>query len=308
MTTVADQLFQFGGAPVGVPMVQNATYLFVDGVSGVDGNSGLSPTRALATIQAAVDKAEDNVLGKVVICIAPDPDGYAETVTISRPTTGAAMLIYGMGPRGSVFIDPSTEDAGGMVCHRDDVTLFNVGVAAEDETSAVALTVTGSRFRAYQSKIEGGAIQVQIGPGTIAQEAAGTRGVGADSLFDDCEICWGTNGVKFLATDYGAVTQQRFRRCLFHNLTASSFEEGNSGGSADIQFRNVWVEDCTFSPAEDGTEPTKYFSLNDNNANTGVATGNRFTVALNSGKNLVSTALIWTGNLHPAGLSTTQPS
>lgn len=308
MTTFADQLFQFGGAAVGLPVLQGATYLFVDGVNGANGNPGTA-AKPFATIQAAVDKAEDNILGKVVIGIAPDPDGYAETVTISRPTTGAAMMLIGLGPRGSVFIEPSTEDAAGMVCHRDDVTLINVGVAAEDETSAAALTVTGSRFRAYGCKFEGGADQVIIGPGTIAQEAAGTHGTGADGLFEDCEFCWGTDGLIVQGTDYGGCTQLYLRNCHFHNLTAKHITENvGSGGSAAVTFFNFVIKDCIFDDLEDGTAPTNYIDLNANNANTGVVAGCWFPTAINSGLNLVSTAMHWVSNFHTGGVSTAQPS
>lgn len=306
MSTFADQLFQFGGSPVGVPVLQGATYFFVDSTNGQDGNPGTA-ARPFATIQAAVDKAEDNVLGKVVIGIAPG--AYDETVTISRPETGAAMMLIGLGPRGSVYIEPSTEDAVGMVCDRDDVTLFNVGVAAEDDTSATALTVTGSRFRAYQCKFEGGANQVVIGPGTVAQEAAGTKGNGADGLFEDCEFCWGTNGLIVQCTDYGGVTQLYLRDCHFHNLATKHITEVvGSGGAAAVTFFNFVVRNCIFDDLEDGTAPTNYIDLNANNANTGVVAGCQFPTAINSGLNLVSTAMHWVSNFHTGGVSTAQPS
>lgn len=236
------------------------------------------------------------------------PGAYDEAV-ITIPATVSNVGVVGLGGRGAAFIEPSTEDQAGMIVHADDCTLINVGVAAEDETSAVALTVTGARFRAFGCKIEGGATQVLIGPGTDAQVTAGTRGTGADSLFDDCEICWGTKGIVLQGTDYGACTQTYIRNCRFHDLTAESIGENvGSGGSAAVTFFGLNVRDCTFEDAEDGTAPTKYISLNADNANAGQVSGCTFPTAINSGKNLVSTAVHWISNYHTGGVSTGQPS
>lgn len=304
MTKVGDMFFHMGGVPAsGVVPINVGSYLFVDSTNGSDGNRGVSLNRAFATIQKAVDLATRGT----TIVVAPGQ--YDETVTISRTSAHSNMTIMGMGGRGAAYIEPSTEDTAGMVCHADDVTLINLGIAAEDETSAAALTVTGSRFRAYNCKIEGGADQLIIGPGTVAQEAAGTHGVGADALFRDCEFCWGTDGVVLTCTDYGGVTQHRYERCRFHNLTAKHFTEAvGSGGSAAVTFFNIVIVDCDFDDLEDGTAPTNYIDLNGNNANTGVVTRCSFPTAINSGLNLVSTAVHWVSNFHTGGVSTGQPS
>lgn len=281
--------------------------LWVDQARGSDGHSGTASDLAFDTIQAAVDAAirGDNIL------IAPGQ--YDETVTIGRTDAQGNALnnltIIGLGGRGAAFIEPSTEDANGLVCHADDVSIFNLGIAGEDETSAVALTVTGARFRAFSCKIEGGADQLVIGPGTDAQVTAGTRGTGADFLFQDCEFCWGTDGIVLTCTDYGAVTNGRFERCRFHNLTAKHVTEAvGSGGSASVAFRNITIVDCDFDNLEDGTAPTNYIDLNGDNANTGIVTRCSFPTAINSGLNLVSTAVHWVSNFHTGGISTAQPS
>lgn len=276
--------------------LQGRTFLRVNGADGSN-NPRRGKNRAYQTIQAAVDDAEPGS----AILVSPGP--YDETVTIG-PSHNQIVLV-GMGGRGAAFIEPSTEDAGGMVCHAADVSLVNLGVAGEDATSAVALTVTGARFRALNCKFEGGLTQLTLGPGTDAQITAGTHGDGADAFFDDCEFCWGVNGVILKASDYGAVTQARFRGNKFYNLSAASFEE--SGGTASIRFRDLVIEKNIFLPNE-GVAPTKYISLNDDNTNDGIVVDNVFVTALNSGLNLVSTKLLWAGNRHPAGLSTTQPS
>lgn len=276
--------------------LQGRTFLRVNGADGSD-NPRRGKNRAYQSLQAAVN---DAIPGSAILVA---PGAYDETVTIG-PSHNQIVLV-GMGGRGAAFVEPSTEDAGGMVCNADDVSLVNLGVAGEDATSAVALTVTGARFRAVGCKFEGGLTQVTLGPGTDAQITAGTHGDGADAFFDDCEFCWGANGVILKASDYGAVTQARFRGSKFYNLSAAAFEE--SGGTASIRFRDLMIEGNRFLPNE-GAAPTKYISLNDDNGNDGIVVDNVFVTALNSGLNLVSTKLLWAGNRHPAGLSTGQPS
>lgn len=283
---------------------------YVDPVNGGDGLSGgKSPDSAFATIGYTLGFVQ---AGDAVFLLPGQYDEAVITVPRTDSLSGAALnnlFFIGLGGRGAAFIEPSTEDQAGMIVHADDVTLINVGVAAEDETSAVALTVTGARFRAYGCKIEGGASQVIIGPGTDAQVTAGTRGKGADSLFEDCEICWGTEGIVLQGTDYGGCTQTYIRNCRFHDLTAESVGENvGSGGSAAVTFFGLNLRDNIFELDEAGAAPTKWVSLNANNANSGIAAGNQFPTALNSGKNLVSTKVLWTGNFHTGGLSTTQPS
>jgi len=274
---------------------------WADSTNGSDNADGRSQSTPFATIGQAVSKSSAG--GFILVA----PGQYDETVTIARALSN--LTIIGMGGRGAAFIEPSTEDAGGMLVDSDDFTLVNLGVAGEDETSAVALTVTGSRFRAYGCKFEGGLRQVLIGPGTVAQEAADTKGRGGDSLFDDCEICWGTEGIVLQGTDFGGCTQIYIRNCRFHDLTAESVGEAiGSGGSAAVTFFGLNLRNCVFELDEAGAPATKWVSLNVNNANSGIVAGCQFPTAVNSGLNLVSTKVIWVGNFHTGGISTGQPS
>lgn len=296
--------------PIGGAMGGNAfgRVRFVDSTNGSDSHSGTSITDAFATIQKAIDTARR---GDTII-IAPGQ--YDETVTIGRTDENDDalnnLMLIGCGGRGATFIEPSTEDAGGLVCHADDVTLINLGVAAEDETAGnYALHSSGARLRAYMCKIEGGEQQIRIGPGTVAQEAAGTHGDAGDCFFYDCEIAWGTDGIVLVCTDFGAVTQLRFEKCRSHNITGKHItEEVGSGGSASVMFRNLSIVGWTFDDAEGGAAPTNYILLNGDNGNDGIVTDCSFPTAINSGLNLVSTALHWISNRHTGGISTGQPS
>lgn len=98
MTTVADQLAQYGGAPVGMTPrfagLWSGRCFFVDGTNGLDGNSGLSPARALQTLATAISKAGTND----TIYIKPLAVGtrYTENVTVPV-STHAGLSIIGTG-------------------------------------------------------------------------------------------------------------------------------------------------------------------------------------------------------------------
>jgi len=261
--------------------------------SNLDGENWES---AFTTVQDAIDQASDYD----TIHIAPGE--YDEAVTIARAKDNLTLI--GEGGRGSVFIAPSTTNATALTQEADDVTIINVG--CDGDGTGDGLLNRGRRFRAFASKIEGGTIGLRMTLGTDAQITALTHGKGDDCWIVDCEVCWNTKGVQLIATDYGAVTQARFRGCTFHDNTAADFEE--SGGSVDIRYRDLDIGACHFLRQEDGTEPTAYILLNDDNGNKGVVWGCTFPSALDGGKNLVSTGLIWAGNFHTGGISTTQPS
>lgn len=248
------------------------------------------------TIQAALDSA---VAGDTIYV---QPGEYVEAVTVARAKS--KLTIVGLGGRGAVYIAPTTTNATALTILADDVTLINIG--CDGDGTGSGLVNYGSRTRAYGCKIEGGTNGLKATLATDAQHTAATHGTGADCLFDDCEFAWNTNGVLLAATDYGAVTQIRFKDCRFHNNSAAAFEE--SGGTASIRYRNLLIDGCVFERLEDGTEPTAYVLLNDDNGNKGVVTGCSFPSAINGGKNLVSTGLLWVSNRHTGGVSTGQPS
>jgi len=84
MTTFGDRLFELGGVPVTGGNAQSHPVFgkvwFVDGTNGSDSNDGLTPTRAFATIQAAVTEqiANTTSLGDIIYVF---PGSYAESVT-----------------------------------------------------------------------------------------------------------------------------------------------------------------------------------------------------------------------------------
>jgi hypothetical protein len=255
-----------------------------------------SRTQPFALPSLAVNAAE---AGDTIFIF---PGEYDEALVI--PRTKSNLLIVGRANLGSVVIAPSTSNATAVTILADDVTIVNVGMDG-DGTGSGCVNY-GRRTRLMGCKIEGGTIGLKMTLGTVAQIAADSHGKGDDTWVVDCEIAWNTKGVELVASDYGAVTQARFRGCTFHDNSDADFEE--SGGSVDIRYRGLDLDRCYFERLEDGTEPAKYLSLNDDNGNTGVVHGCSFPSALAGGKNLVSTGLKWIGNYHTDGISTGQPS
>lgn len=284
---------ELGGGQLLVPP---GTVWFVD-PAGSNSNDGRSWDFPFLTVAKALTVASAGDT------IALAPGDYSEAaLTIARALRG--LTIIGHSGRGGSAIATSTSNGTCLTNLANDVTLINVGLAGDG--TGGGLTNYGDRLRCYGCKIEGGTWPLILTLGTVAQIAALTHGKGADVLIDDCEFCWADNAVRLVATDYGAVTQAEFRNCKFHNQTASCFEE--SGGTVSIRFRNLKIIDCIFDDQEGGAPPTKYISLNDDNGNDGIVTGCRFPTAINSGLNLVSTALHWIGNYHTGGIAAAQPS
>lgn len=275
--------------------VRPGTAWFV-ATDGSDANEGRNWSEPFLTVQKAVNSAAAGD------SISIGPGSYNEEVTIGA--TKSKLTLVGFGNRGAAFIAPATGNKTALTNHADDVTVVNVGLDGEGTGSG--LLNTGARFRAYACKIEGGAVACKMTLGTVAQIAALTHGKGADCLLDDCEICWTTKGLEIVASDYGAMTQLMVRRCKFHNNSTAHFEE--SGGTASIRFRNLEISDCVFDDDEGGAAPTNFLLLNDDNGNDGIVTRCSFPTAINSAKNLVSTALHWVCNYHTGGISTGQPS
>lgn len=97
MTTFADGLYEYGGVPVGGARFSSpwATHYFVDGDSGNDGNTGLTPARAFKTIQKAVTIST----GGDVIYIKPK--SYTLGTGFARYSEDVSVTLGGSGGSGA---------------------------------------------------------------------------------------------------------------------------------------------------------------------------------------------------------------
>jgi hypothetical protein len=256
------------------------------------------------SIQSAVNQS---VPGTIIVVA---PGSYNETVTIPR---GAGPLtIVAANGRNTAAIAPSTTNANALVNNSNDVTLLNMGLAANG--TGKAFVNTGSQVRLLGCKLEnddGTGECAQLTLNTVVEHNATPRiyGNGADVRFEGCEFAWAADGIELVCTDWGAVTELQVVNCWFHDLDGKHiYETVGSGGSAGVMYASILLQNNVHSKDEAGTAPTDYILLNGDNANTGLMTGCVFPQVLAGGKVLLSTALICVGCFFIAGLSTTQPS
>ena len=257
------------------------------------------------TIQAAVN-ACSGARNEVIFV---SPGDYDEAVTIAVGKTW--LTLVGLGGRGSVFIT-RTGATTNLTNNAEGTTLFNITLEGDETSGSIGLLNRGKRLRYIVGRILNVETCARFTLGTPTEVTAGTFSDGSDTLCEDVEFSWATNGVQLVGVedtvgggDFGT-TQNYFRRCVFHNCTAYSIGENPS--DVTQSFRDLEVSKCTFRRVEAGTEPTAYILLNDDNANSGIVEDCAFPTALAGGKNLVSTALIWTSNKHTGGISNGQPS
>lgn len=212
------------------------------------------------------------------------PGSYDEAVTI----TASNITIVGCGNRGTVAVVPSTSNATaikiqGTATRTQDVTLINIG--AETNGTGIGLHILGNtrRIRVYGGKLEGGTDAVKV-------ESDATGSVG-DCSFQDCEICWATNGVHLTSSGGGdPVTQVLFKGNRFHNIVTDCIK------NVTVHAANVWVDQNVFDNQEDGTEPTQFIDLAVANT-TGYVSRNVFaTTVFSTAKFGIATGVLFTDN------------
>ena len=148
MTTVSDGLFQYGGAPVGLPIAIGSAgvgrVFFVDPTNGADGNDGKSPTRPLATIARAYALANSNYNDTIVLSAnashAVDSGGL--TVAKNRVNFISADFHGRVVQQGAkVQANSSTDTAAFVIKNTGTRNTFSGIKFIQTSTDAAALTV-----------------------------------------------------------------------------------------------------------------------------------------------------------------------
>lgn len=231
------------------------------------------------------------------------PQAFEEgDLVIPATLTGITLIGVGNDPfsgRGAAFIEPQDAGQEGLNVLADDVTLINVGVASDAAGSyslkVGAAAVDVARFRAFRCKFEGN--EAASPAGQVLLQGTG------DTLFDDCEFCWGVNGIIGDANNNGFPTQTRIKNSLFHNLTTVHI-----GIAAGDHFVDLWLENNVHARDESGVAPTDFILLSDN-ANTGLITGCKFAHATNDAAVItIGSGLLYLANATEAGWSTARPA
>jgi hypothetical protein len=236
MSTFPDGLFQYGGAPVGLPFFpalrKGAKVFFVDPVIGSDSASGLKPEAALDTVGAAFAKTTDKA-GDVVILL-----GDGSTTGTSRDaaivwdhsnTHLIGVTAPGLNKRARIAPPSASTDVGdyspyitlsGSGCIFANFSLFQGN--SEDGASSIGILVSGSQNYLYNVDILNGAAANQGDEACFNLQITGSENV--------VERC-------FIGTD--------------------TYSRGNNAVSANVKFggaRNV-IKDSILSMYADDTEP-----------------------------------------------------
>ncbi|KKU98308.1 MAG: hypothetical protein UY28_C0004G0046 [Candidatus Amesbacteria bacterium GW2011_GWB1_48_13] len=282
---------------------------FVD-PTGSNSNPGTVEDLPVLTLTKAIALCT----GGIGETIYMKPGDYTEQVVI--PVAKSNITIVGLGNKGSIFIE-GTGATTILTNNAEGTTLVNITLEGDETVGSLGLLNRGKRLRYRSGRILNVATCAKFTLGTPTEVDAGIYSDGSDTLCDDVEFSWATDGVDLVGVtdlvnpgDFGT-TQNYFRRCQFHNLSNSSFKETPLGGATQ-SFRDLEILDCIFKALEAGTLPTAFVLLNGDNANSGIVSGCRFPTALltagGAGKSVVSTKLYWTGNYHTGGISNAQPT
>jgi hypothetical protein len=235
MTTFGDQVYQFGGAPVGGIMTDGLTF-FVDPSSGSDTNTGRKPDKAFATLQKAIDSCTDN-RGDVIVRL-PGSETTSATinmnkagVTIISDVTGSGFIGYGTNPliAEKFATYPSVALSGPTMIVSQPCALVGLEFVGRNTTSGY--TDTG---------VDSGAAVVFIG------EGGGY--LGGFSLIKNCRFTdwWGNDyGIEFAAGAYNLI-----ENCTFDGYAAGVYVRSTASNNPT----NIIIRDSEFLNCVNGIE------------------------------------------------------
>jgi hypothetical protein len=266
MTTFGDQVFEFGGAPVGSGRFSSpwATHYFVDFDNGSASNGGLRPDDALKTIQAAVTLAS----GGDVIYIAPRAyqlgqgfRRYVEDITITQGgtagsgnvDTNANLSIIGVTQRQypsdmlGVRTKYATAAHGGWNIESPGTHIEGIGHFAEDaDTYAIYFESDG----ATRSKGFDGASLYKV---MVKGKGVRFNGGGGDMSIINCKFQCKFNGTGTplleLIGSAGAVNRLSVIGCDFIGGNANNYATAPVTGAAPVT--SFVMRDCHFSQDPD---------------------------------------------------------
>ena len=260
MTTVSDQLFQFGGAPVGISNFTRVIHCKPG--TGNDGNDGLTPVTAVKTLVEAhrLLKADKN---EAVFMYAEDnsasgtTDYQSATLTWSKDGTHLVGLnsLGFMGQR-SRIAQLSTATAVTILVNitASNCSWHNIHVfqGVNDADSLIAVQITGERNLFQNCHFAG------IGNNT--QDVSGARSLklnaAAEILFKHCTIGLDTISRDTVPSEMefvSAVTRVVFEDCLFPTMSGAAgftWLKADTSGAID---RFVIFKDCLFINAVNST-------------------------------------------------------
>jgi hypothetical protein len=311
MTTFGDQVFEYGGAPVGSGRFSSpwATHWFVDFDNGSASNGGKRPDDAYKTIQAAVTAST----GGDVIYIAPRQyqlgqgfRRYVEDITVTQGgtagsgnvATNANKSLIGITQRQypsdmvGVRTKYSTAGHGGWNIEAPGTHLENIGVFAEDATTyAIFFESDG----ATRSKGWDGCSMYKV---MVKGKEVRFSGGGGDVSIVNCKFQCKYDGTGTpqlnLIGSAGTVNRMSVISCDFIGGNANNYATAPVTGAAPVT--SFVMRDCHFSQDPDSGDFINFAGI----SNSGVVTNCFFGSESLAAK--LGTLTSGSSGIHSAGL------
>ena len=243
MTTFGDQVYQFGGVPVGSgmlpPMGTGSKAFFVHGSLGLDGNSGLRPSEPVKTLTQAYALCTDGA-GDVVYIMN---DGTTAATVRDVALTWAKDNCHIVG-----LCAPT------LVNQRSRISTVSSSTDVDAYTPYLTLSASGcsiSNLSWFQGNSEDGKASV------------GIKVTGSRNYFNNVGMITGAHANQGDEASYQLQvtgSENTFINCYIGQDTAAA---GNNAAYANLRFgsgaddeatRNVF-RDCIFPMFADDTEP-----------------------------------------------------
>jgi hypothetical protein len=251
-------------AIAGVPFSKNAKYYFVDVANGSDGNSGFSPSEALASLEAAYAKTVANQHDTIFYIASSSGNNLAAAVTWSKNYThliGVAAPTR-VAQRARIFQTSTLTGASPLLtisatgCIFKNFYIFQ-GVA--DATSLINVSVTGGRNYFENVHFAGGGHATQAINGGASLHLNGAE----ENTFVNCTI--GVDTIDAATGMMGILFDGEAHRNIFENCTVR-MRAGNGGAgfveivdATGIDRDNTFI-DCLFLN-NSGTDMTSGFVI-----------------------------------------------
>ena len=201
-----------------MPEVSEDLTLYVDGATGDDGNTGLSPSTALQTVQAAVDKLPKIVRDDVDVVIDIADGVYRELVTISGIRTGRSSRVTLLGDETTTATTAAAPSVR-ITASDDDVSRDRAHCLQIWDSDAIGLT--GIQF------------DLSTIHGVSALDHSRVYVIGCH--FTDCGNTGFSYGLSVSNASFGNVTYSRFDSNFYGGALVSS---NGTLGLADCLYTN----------------------------------------------------------------------
>ncbi len=256
------------GAPVlpfGVPFGPNSKAFFVDPANGKDGNNGLSPKEAVASIATAYAKTTNGNNDVIYFIGGATANQLTASLTWSNSYThliGLSTPLPGVGQRCRVTGGTATDltslvTFSGSGCLIANIQFYN-GTDADADSGAVIVSgsrnafincffagmghaTPAARAGSYSLNVSGSENlfeRCSIGLDTIIRAAANAELLisgGTRNRFWDCEVLSYSDTATKLAVLISACDRDvEFKDCLFHNFSANWAQALNNALSVTV--------------------------------------------------------------------------